>query len=113
MGRSDAVIRRCWQEWADNGRFQFHDGSGRPRATTDQEDRVIVRSGVTAPDSSLSTITLFSDESRFQLCLDDHRRRVWRRPGQRVDPAFPIARHTGPLWSGVPFLLKPDCFGRH
>ncbi|GFW99745.1 uncharacterized protein TNCV_3419751 [Trichonephila clavipes] len=31
---------------------------------------------------------VFSDESRFQLCPDDHRRRVWRRPGQRVDPTF-------------------------
>ncbi|GFV97004.1 uncharacterized protein TNCV_4352161 [Trichonephila clavipes] len=26
--RSDAAIRRCWQEWMDNGRFQRHDGSG-------------------------------------------------------------------------------------
>ncbi|GFV92910.1 transposable element Tc1 transposase [Trichonephila clavipes] len=27
---------------------------------------------------------------------DDHRRRVWRRPRQCDDPAFIIARHTGP-----------------
>ncbi|GFV51685.1 hypothetical protein TNCV_1320411 [Trichonephila clavipes] len=39
---------------------------------------------------------MFSDESRFQLCPDDHRKRVWRRPGQRGDPAFPIARHKDP-----------------
>ncbi|GFY23137.1 hypothetical protein TNCV_3763771 [Trichonephila clavipes] len=46
------------------------------------------------------------DGSRFQLSPDDHRRREWRRPGQRSYPVFPIARHTGPqLWSGVPFLL--------
>ncbi|GFW21203.1 HTH_Tnp_Tc3_2 domain-containing protein [Trichonephila clavipes] len=31
MGRSDAAIRRCWQEWVENDRFQRHDGSGRPR----------------------------------------------------------------------------------
>ncbi|GFS84533.1 hypothetical protein TNCV_4606991 [Trichonephila clavipes] len=48
MGRSDAAIRRCWQEWVDSGSFQRHDGSGRPRATADQEDRLIVRSAVTA-----------------------------------------------------------------
>ncbi|GFU83606.1 uncharacterized protein TNCV_1886411 [Trichonephila clavipes] len=36
------------------------------------------------------------DESRFQLCPDDHRRRVWRRPRQRADAAFAIAYHTGP-----------------
>ncbi|GFV50088.1 hypothetical protein TNCV_2354731 [Trichonephila clavipes] len=30
------------------------------------------------------------------LCPDDHRRRVWRQPGTRADPAFTIAQHTGP-----------------
>ncbi|GFX37273.1 transposable element Tc1 transposase [Trichonephila clavipes] len=39
-------------------------------------------------------------ESRFRLCPDDHRRRVWRRSGQREDPTFIIARPTGPQ-SGV------------
>ncbi|GFY12400.1 transposable element Tc1 transposase [Trichonephila clavipes] len=39
---------------------------------------------------------VFSDESRFQLCPDDHRKHVWRYPGQRADPAFTISRHTGP-----------------
>ncbi|GFS94680.1 HTH_Tnp_Tc3_2 domain-containing protein [Trichonephila clavipes] len=56
MGRNDAAIRRCWQEWPKNGRFQCHDGSGRPRATADWEDRLIARSAVIASDSSLSTI---------------------------------------------------------
>ncbi|KFM74119.1 hypothetical protein X975_14729, partial [Stegodyphus mimosarum] len=56
MSRSDATIRRCWEEWVDNGRFQQNDGNGRPRATTDWKDRVIVRSAVTVPDSLLSTI---------------------------------------------------------
>ncbi|GFV05277.1 hypothetical protein TNCV_224901 [Trichonephila clavipes] len=37
-------------------RFLHHDGSCRPRATADWEDRLIVRSAVTAPDSWLSTI---------------------------------------------------------
>ncbi|GFT64895.1 HTH_Tnp_Tc3_2 domain-containing protein [Trichonephila clavipes] len=56
MDRSNVVFRRCWQEWVDNGRFQSNDGSGRPRATTDRKDRLIVRSAVTAPDSSLSNV---------------------------------------------------------
>ncbi|GFV85288.1 transposable element Tc1 transposase [Trichonephila clavipes] len=51
---------------------------------------------------------VFSDESRFQLCPDDHRRRVWRRPGQRADPAFTIPHHTGPqpgvmVWGAISF----------
>ncbi|GFX58091.1 hypothetical protein TNCV_4048491 [Trichonephila clavipes] len=57
---------------------------GRPRATADREDVLIVGSAVAA------------DESRFQLCLDDHRGRVWRSPGQRADPTFNIARYTVP-----------------
>ncbi|GFU39718.1 transposable element Tc1 transposase [Trichonephila clavipes] len=50
---------------------------------------------------------IFIDESRFQLCPDDHRRRVWRWPGQRANPAFTIERITGPqqrvMYSGLIF----------
>ncbi|GFW24588.1 transposable element Tc1 transposase [Trichonephila clavipes] len=51
---------------------------------------------------------VFSDESCFQLCPDDHRRRVWRQLEQRADPAFPIASHTGPqqgvlVWGAISF----------
>ncbi|GFW49247.1 hypothetical protein TNCV_3057571 [Trichonephila clavipes] len=81
------------------------------RATANLDYRLIVRSAVTAPDSSLSTIgratrtrvsTMtfhkrpIDDESRLQLCPDDHRRRVWRRTGLRDDPVFTSARHTVP-----------------
>ncbi|UYV79773.1 K02A2.6-like [Cordylochernes scorpioides] len=34
----------------------YQDGSGRPRATTEREDRAIVRMAVAAPESTLSTI---------------------------------------------------------
>ncbi|GFW61133.1 HTH_Tnp_Tc3_2 domain-containing protein [Trichonephila clavipes] len=40
----------------DSSGFQLHDGSGRSRVTADLEDRLIVRSAVTAPDSSLFAI---------------------------------------------------------
>ncbi|GFX22359.1 HTH_Tnp_Tc3_2 domain-containing protein [Trichonephila clavipes] len=56
MDRSDAANKRCWQEWVDYGRFQPHDGSGRPRIKADWEDRVIIPSAITTQDSSLSTI---------------------------------------------------------
>ncbi|GFU60116.1 uncharacterized protein TNCV_3144741 [Trichonephila clavipes] len=56
MGQSNAAIKRCRQEWVNNVRFQHHDGSGRPRAREDREDKLIVRSAVTVPDSSLSAI---------------------------------------------------------
>ncbi|UYV74518.1 VPS53, partial [Cordylochernes scorpioides] len=139
------------------------DGSGRPRATTEQDDRAIVRMAVTAPESTLSTIQrvtgtqmtinrrlrernlrarrplrclpltpvhrqvrlqwcrerstwncadwgriVFSDESRFLLCPDDRRKRVWIRPGQRVDPGLTVEHHTGPqqgvmVWGAISF----------
>ncbi|GFW23329.1 transposable element Tc1 transposase [Trichonephila clavipes] len=55
---------------------------------------------------------VFSNESSFHLCPDDHRKRVWRRPGPRADPAFTITRHTGPqqgvmFWSAISFEAGP------
>ncbi|GFV23737.1 transposable element Tc1 transposase [Trichonephila clavipes] len=51
---------------------------------------------------------VFSDELR--LCPDDHRRRIWRRPRQRADPAFTIARHTVQprFMLAKHFLEQPD-----
>ncbi|UYV72355.1 hypothetical protein LAZ67_9002766 [Cordylochernes scorpioides] len=51
---------------------------------------------------------VFSDESRFLLCPDDRRKRVWRRPGQRVDPGLTLEHHTGPqqgvmVWGAISF----------
>ncbi|GFW79559.1 hypothetical protein TNCV_128641 [Trichonephila clavipes] len=42
--------------WVHNGRFQHHNGSGRPRATAGREDRLVVKSAVKAPDSLVLTI---------------------------------------------------------
>ncbi|GFX64941.1 transposable element Tc1 transposase [Trichonephila clavipes] len=58
---------------------------------------VLARSGWNHTDRGC---IMFSDESRFQLCPDDHQRRVWRPPDQGADPAFNIASHLGPQ-SGV------------
>ncbi|UYV83005.1 hypothetical protein LAZ67_22001722 [Cordylochernes scorpioides] len=162
----DAAIRRCWQKWVNNGRMQRQDGSGRPRDTTEREDRAIVRTAVAAPESTLSTIQrvtgtqvskmtinrrlrernlrarrplrclpltpvhrqlrlqwcqerstwncadwgriVFSDESCFSLSPDDRRKRIWRRPGQRVDPGLTVEHHTGPqqgvmVWGAISF----------
>ncbi|UYV78780.1 hypothetical protein LAZ67_16002723 [Cordylochernes scorpioides] len=49
---------------------------------------------------------VFSDESRFLLCPDDLRKRVWRRLGQRVDPGLTLEHHTGPkqgvmVWGAI------------
>ncbi|GFW95848.1 DUF4817 domain-containing protein [Trichonephila clavipes] len=52
MGQREEAIKRCWQEWVHSGKFQRHDSSGRPRATADRKDRLIVRLVITALDSS-------------------------------------------------------------
>ncbi|GFX58533.1 transposable element Tc1 transposase [Trichonephila clavipes] len=51
---------------------------------------------------------VFSEKFRFQLCSDNLRRHVRRRPGHRADPAVIIARHTGPqqgviVWGAISF----------
>ncbi|GFW69081.1 transposable element Tc1 transposase [Trichonephila clavipes] len=117
MGRSDAAIIRCWQEWVGSFRLQRQNGSGRPRAIADREERLIVRSAVTDPDSSLSTIRrwnyadwgrmVFSDKSRFRVLtiIEDV-------PGD-VQGSVPILlsllcatqAFNRKLWSGVPFRL--------
>ncbi|GFU65281.1 HTH_Tnp_Tc3_2 domain-containing protein [Trichonephila clavipes] len=117
------VVARCWQQWITEGRVYRRGGSGRPRNTNDREDRAIRRVATSAPTTSLASIqrhlppsrhpavstgflptsgnlgvtdwrrVIFSDESRFSLSADDHRTRVWRRTGQRSDPAFIVERH--------------------
>ncbi|GFW51753.1 HTH_Tnp_Tc3_2 domain-containing protein [Trichonephila clavipes] len=75
--RSYAAIRRFWQQWAYKDILQRHDGSGRPRATADREDRFIVRLDVTVPDSSLSTIR---SATRTQVSTTTiHRRLIERK----------------------------------
>ncbi|UYV64630.1 hypothetical protein LAZ67_3001396 [Cordylochernes scorpioides] len=54
---------------------------------------------------------VFSDESRFFLCPDDRRKRVWRRPGQRADHGLTVEHHTGPqqgfmVWGAISFASR-------
>ncbi|GFX34541.1 transposable element Tcb2 transposase [Trichonephila clavipes] len=108
LGRSDMVVARCWQQWITEGRVYRRGGSGRPRNTNDRED-CNQKSGHFGTNNAVSTgflptsgnldvadwrRVIFSDESRFSLNADDHRTRVWRRTGQRSDPAFIVERHT-------------------
>ncbi|PRD29393.1 UNVERIFIED_CONTAM: hypothetical protein NCL1_29538 [Trichonephila clavipes] len=43
LGRSDCVVRRCWEQWIREMSFTRRPGSGRPRQTSRREDRHIVR----------------------------------------------------------------------
>ncbi|GFS60026.1 uncharacterized protein TNCV_3455921 [Trichonephila clavipes] len=46
MGRSDADNRSCRKKCMVSGRFQRHDGSGRPSATAVGEGILIIRSAL-------------------------------------------------------------------
>ncbi|UYV61174.1 hypothetical protein LAZ67_1003709 [Cordylochernes scorpioides] len=62
---------------------------------------------------------VFSNESRFLLCPDDRRKRVWRRPWKRVGPGLTFELHIGPQqvvmgWGAIsfdsrnPLVVFPD-----
>ncbi|GFT93378.1 uncharacterized protein TNCV_337431 [Trichonephila clavipes] len=125
MGRSDAVIRRFWQEYVDSGRFQSHDSSGRPRATADREGRLIVRSAVTVSDSFVewaqSEIAvvpdfhkqiLFSDEAHFWLngYVSKQNCRIWSEANPQVYVKTPLHPEkltvSCALWAGGILLQK-------
>ncbi|GFU91213.1 hypothetical protein TNCV_4925431 [Trichonephila clavipes] len=75
MGRSDAAIRRCWQEQVDSGRFKCNDGSSRPRQV-----KLNVRSAVTAPGVCI-----------FQWNVDDLTRQLeqlWQEIPQEIISVF-------------------------
>ncbi|GFX69084.1 transposable element Tcb2 transposase [Trichonephila clavipes] len=115
LGRSDMVVARCWQQWITEGRVYRLGGAIKRnhKETTDRSwlegRRPLRRLPLTPhhrqcrldfcrPRATWSVTdwrrVIFSDESRFSLSADDHRTRVWRRTGQRSDPAFIVERHT-------------------
>ncbi|GFV31839.1 transposable element Tc1 transposase [Trichonephila clavipes] len=118
LGRSDMVVARCWQQWITEGRVYRRGGHPVPSRETIRRRltevglrsrRPLRRLPLTPhhrqcrlefcrPRATWSVTdwrrVIFSDESRFSLSDDDHRTRVWRRTGQRSDPAFIVERHT-------------------
>ncbi|GFV25222.1 transposable element Tcb2 transposase [Trichonephila clavipes] len=77
LGRSDMVVARCWQQWITEGSVDWIFADLRAAWSVTDWD---VSSSVMNPDSVSGA--------------DDHRTRVWRRTGQRSDPAFIVRRHT-------------------
>ncbi|GFX93642.1 transposable element Tcb2 transposase [Trichonephila clavipes] len=84
--------------------FTRRPGSGRPRQTSRQEDRHIVRNACVQPAASSAAI----DGYRFNFCSDDNRVRVWRPRGERLNPAFALQRHIAPtagviVWGAIAY----------
>ncbi|GFW25154.1 transposable element Tcb1 transposase [Trichonephila clavipes] len=111
LGRSDMVVVRCWQQWITERHPVPSRETIRRRLTEVglRSRRPLRRLPLTPhhrqcrldfcqPRATWSVTdwrrVIFSDESRFSLSADYHRTRVWRRTGQRSDPAFIVERHT-------------------
>lgn len=56
LGRRNAVIRRCWQEWTNDGRLKYKNGSDLSNTTTERGERVIIRTPDSSPDLLFSKI---------------------------------------------------------
>ncbi|GFV37026.1 HTH_Tnp_Tc3_2 domain-containing protein [Trichonephila clavipes] len=52
LGRSDCVVRRCWDQWIREMSFTQRPGSGCPRQTSRREDRHIIRNSRVLPNAS-------------------------------------------------------------
>ncbi|GFV74249.1 DDE_3 domain-containing protein [Trichonephila clavipes] len=107
LGRSDisCSVLATVDHSVPSRRVRTHPVPSRDKETT---DRIGLRSHVRkhtdhiigsvdwifADLGQLGVLETCSDESRFSLSADDHRTRVWRRTGQRTDPAFIVERHT-------------------
>ncbi|UYV71668.1 hypothetical protein LAZ67_8004049 [Cordylochernes scorpioides] len=114
--RSDAAIRQCWQKWVNNGSMQCQDGSGRPRATTEREDRAIVRMAVAAPESTLSTIQRVTGTQVSKMTINRRlrERNLRARRPLRCLPLTPVHRQGRIVFSDESrFLLcTDDCLKR-
>ncbi|GFT46774.1 transposable element Tcb2 transposase [Trichonephila clavipes] len=56
LGRSDCVVRRCWDQWIREMSFTRRPGSGRSQQTSRREDRHIVRNARVKPTASSTAI---------------------------------------------------------
>ncbi|GFW56347.1 transposable element Tcb2 transposase [Trichonephila clavipes] len=56
LGRSDCVVRRCWDQWIREMSFTRKPGSGHPRQTSGREDYHIVRNARVQPTASSAAI---------------------------------------------------------
>ncbi|UYV63148.1 hypothetical protein LAZ67_2003293, partial [Cordylochernes scorpioides] len=95
--RSDAAIRRCWQEWVNNGSMQRQDGSGREER---REERAFVRIAVAAPESTLSTIERVTGTQVSKMTINRRKRERnlrARRP-LRCLPLTPVHRQVRLQW---------------
>ncbi|GFU46877.1 transposable element Tcb2 transposase [Trichonephila clavipes] len=95
LGRSDCVMRKCWDQWIRQMSFTQRPSSEQPlthqSSRRPSHQRCHAREDWTAAKFNQ---VIFSDESRFNLSSDDNHVLVWRPRGECHNPAFALQRHT-------------------
>ncbi|GFX35960.1 uncharacterized protein TNCV_4214821 [Trichonephila clavipes] len=77
LGRSDCVVRRCWDQWIQEMSFIRRPGPGHLRQTIRREDCHIVRIAHVHPTVSLTTILAQVAPSLGTLCLLEPYEAAW------------------------------------
>ncbi|UYV65957.1 GSPT1 [Cordylochernes scorpioides] len=93
---NEAMLAKVGQQ----RKMQRQDGSGRPRATTEREDRAIVRMAVAAPESTLSTIQRVTGTQVSKMTINRQlrERNLRARRPLRCLPLTPVHRQVRLQW---------------
>ncbi|GFW54254.1 uncharacterized protein TNCV_1560321 [Trichonephila clavipes] len=102
ISRNISTVHDCLKHWSNNGTVSKRSDSGRPRATTEREDRRIRRTTLAHRTASAAEIraaigTTVTQRTQSKFCLDatdDHVLVRW--PGKLLQPDSLRSRHTGP-----------------
>ncbi|GFX13592.1 uncharacterized protein TNCV_3136651 [Trichonephila clavipes] len=122
LGRSDCVVRKCWDQ--DDPRAIIYTKTRLRTPSTDQSSRrpphrkkctrtancFIGRHPGTG-STFIRGPCVFSNHTnrtRYNLNSDDNRVRVWRPRGERLNPAFSSHRHIAPtagvmVWGAIAY----------
>ncbi|PRD33739.1 UNVERIFIED_CONTAM: Transposable element Tcb2 transposase [Trichonephila clavipes] len=104
LGRSNYVVRRCWDQWIREMSFTRRLGSGRPRQTSRREDLHIIRNARVQPTASSAAIQVqVAPSLGAPVCSRTTRRRLAEghlgsRHPLRVLPLKPIHRRLRLEW---------------
>ncbi|GFW83987.1 transposable element Tcb1 transposase [Trichonephila clavipes] len=100
LGRSDCIVRRCWDQWIREMSFTRRPGSGRPQQTSHREDRRIVKNARVQPTASSAAIQAQVAPSLGALVSS---RTIRRRLAEgHLESRHPLrGLHDASIWSGA------------
>ncbi|GFV22364.1 transposable element Tcb2 transposase [Trichonephila clavipes] len=114
LGRSDCVVRRCWNQWIRESSFTSRPSRGYLRQTSHRENCHIVRNTLVQPTASSAAIqaqvapslgSLVSSRTIRRCLAEGHLGRPHR---EHLNPAFALQRRTAPtagvmVWRAIAY----------